>query len=78
MPGAEAEVKHEDARPEGADEDADPRYNEDREHRQRDHTKSRFPQKTGDEKWQANLDHKIRPLLEEVDCVEYGGKDLQE
>ena len=72
----------EDNKPEdskdGGDEDPDSRYNDDREQRQREPSKTRFPQKTGDEKWQANLDYKLKPLLEEVDMVEYGGRDLQE
>lgn len=78
MPAADDGMKHDDLRPEAVDEDAEPRYHDDREQRQRDQTRSKFPQKTGDEKWQANLDYKLKPLLEEVDIVEYGGRDLQE
>ncbi|WVR03221.1 hypothetical protein IAU60_000212 [Kwoniella sp. DSM 27419] len=34
-----------------------------------------FPQKTQDEKWVEGLEIKIKPLLGEVDIVEYGGRD---
>ncbi|WWC57754.1 uncharacterized protein I303_100289 [Kwoniella dejecticola CBS 10117] len=34
-----------------------------------------FPQKTQDEKWAEGLDHKLRPLLGEVDVADYGGRD---
>lgn len=37
-----------------------------------------FPTKTGDEKWESALDHKLRPLLGDVDVTEYGGRDLDE
>lgn len=70
---AEDEVK-----PEVADEDADLRGREDRDTVQRDAPRPRFPQKTGDEKWEQGLEYKLKPLLEEVDLAEYGGRDLLE
>ncbi|WWC85480.1 uncharacterized protein L201_000344 [Kwoniella dendrophila CBS 6074] len=36
-----------------------------------------FPQKTQDEKWAEGLDTKIKPLLEDVDVAEYGGRDVE-
>ncbi|WWC97408.1 hypothetical protein V866_004287 [Kwoniella sp. B9012] len=36
-----------------------------------------FPQKTQDEKWAEGLDHKLKPLLEDVDVVDYGGRDVE-
>nr|XP_019048353.1 hypothetical protein I302_02124 [Kwoniella bestiolae CBS 10118]OCF27283.1 hypothetical protein I302_02124 [Kwoniella bestiolae CBS 10118] len=36
-----------------------------------------FPQKTQDEKWAEGLDHKLGPLLGEVDLVDYGGRDVE-
>lgn len=61
---------------EGGDEDSDARHVEDREFRPS--AKVKFPQKTGDEKWEGNLDTKIKPLIGEYDLAEYGGRDLQE
>lgn len=34
--------------------------------------------KSGDEKWEENLESKLKPLLGEVDVVEYGGRDIDE
>ncbi|OCF43077.1 hypothetical protein I317_03046 [Kwoniella heveanensis CBS 569] len=36
-----------------------------------------FPQKTQEEKWIDGLEVKLRPLLGEVDVVEYGGRDVE-
>ena len=41
--------------------------------------KKAAPGKTADERWEENLDHKLRSVLEEgVDVVEYGGRDVDE
>ncbi len=37
-----------------------------------------FPPKSQEEKWAEVLDTKIKPLLGEVDVVEYGGRDIEE
>lgn len=74
---SEGHAADEEVKPEAMDEDAEPRFNEDRDARSRD-TKPKFPQKTGDEKWENNLDTKLKPLLGEVDIVEFGGRDMQE
>jgi hypothetical protein len=34
--------------------------------------------KSGDEKWEENLESKLKPLLGEVDVGEYGGRDIDE
>jgi hypothetical protein len=63
------------------DEDAEGRYDDREGHTQEySHSTRRqnFPQRSADEKWEANLDARIKPLLGPVDVVEYGGKDLQE
>jgi acetoin utilization deacetylase AcuC-like enzyme len=80
--------REEDAKPDVdvkvdvGDEDGDNRYEGgDREGMSTHHgrsTKTAFPQKTGDEKWESALDTKLKPLLETVDVVEYGGRDVQE
>jgi hypothetical protein len=60
--------------------DADNREREMEEEKtqQRERPKKLIGQKTADEKWEETLDHKIRPLLEAVDVVEYGGRDVEE
>lgn len=40
----------------------------------RDRPSARFHE----ERWAENLEHKIRPLLEQVDVTEYGGRDPDE
>lgn len=81
--GRDEDVKPEvDSKPDVGDEDGDNRYGGgDREGTSTYHgrsTKTAFPQMTGDEKWESTLDTKLRPLLEPVDVVEYGGRDVQE
>jgi len=83
-PGSSDEIASEqqDQKPEGLDEDADNRYEGgDRDvqvNQGQGKSKTAFPQKTGDERWELSLDHKLEPLLGPVDVVEYGGRDLQE
>lgn len=63
------------------DDDAEGRYDGDRDgHRQEGQSskKTLFPQRSIDEKWEANIDARLKPLLGPVDVVEYGGRDLQE
>lgn len=74
----EQTAAEDDTKPVAADEDTDPRYNEEGEGRPREQSRSKFPQRTADEKWETNLDYKLKPLLEEVDMIEYGGRDLLE
>lgn len=73
----ELSTAEDEAKPENLDEDAEPRFNDDRDARPRD-SKPKFPQKTNDEKWESNLDTKLKPLLGDVDLVEYGARDMQE
>jgi hypothetical protein len=44
----------------------------------RERPKKVFAQKSNDEKWSESLDHKIRPLIDAVDVVDYGGRDIEE
>lgn len=44
----------------------------------RERSKKVFAQKSNDEKWSESLDHKIRPLIDAVDVVDYGGRDIEE
>ena len=79
----ETAVEQQDHKPSnGLDEDTDNRYEGgDRDGLQQANqgrTRTAFPQKTGDERWESSLDHKLDPLLGPVDVVEYGGRDLQE
>jgi len=81
-PGSSDDITTElpDQKPEGLDEDTDNRYEGGDRDVQANQGKSKtaFPQKTGDERWELSLDHKLEPLLGPVDLVEYGGRDLQE
>lgn len=77
----ETSTEHQDHKPSvGDDEDADNRYDGgDRDaHANQGKSRTTFPQKTHDERWELSLDHKLEPLLGPVDVVEYGGRDLQE
>ncbi|ORY30788.1 hypothetical protein BCR39DRAFT_528324 [Naematelia encephala] len=44
----------------------------------RDAKRASFPSKSSDEKWEETLDLKLQPLLETVNPVEFGGKDIEE
>jgi len=40
--------------------------------------KKLFAQKSNDEKWLEGMEMRLKPLLEEVDVAEYGGRDIEE
>ncbi|WRT63364.1 uncharacterized protein IL334_000269 [Kwoniella shivajii] len=85
-PEAEAEAE-EDGQAEGGDEDRELRETEvpsseqskpanvDNNGSREQGKKQFFPQKTQDEKWAEGLENKIKPLLEDVDVIDYGGRD---
>ena len=81
LPEGDGEMIHEEKRDEDREE-ADVREAEDggraEVKEKRAPKKTPFPLKSQSEKWEETLDWKIKPLLGNVDVVEYGGRDVEE
>lgn len=65
----------EDMRDVAGDDREGPVAAEDVKSRGQDEKRERPPARFHEERWAENLEHKIRPLLEQVDVTEYGGRD---
>lgn len=72
------ESKEDSAEGEAQDGEAEAREGEARERREVQSKRFTFPTKSNDERWVENLDLRVRGLLEEVDVIEYGGRDIED